>query len=435
MRRLVYFLIGFLLAVDIGLVYAAPVSYQFRGMSVTRENGVSYFRGTAPSELAAAPVASASSSGWYMGTGALLGNGGVMWMGKTAEFVSSHPVALEAAAVAVSAVRLNPTGLVTSAIASYLLSKGIDYSSGQFMVPGQPLQTVQLWHSSASYESTPEAACTAAAAEGPWPYQNTVPCGSAYVTNNGTKCNLPVRLVSNTTTCPAVWYWPQTLETLCPDKSAPVNGTCGNGQTRPAEDADWNAARTGKWPDPAIRDLVRNGVPLPTDQPVFSPTSRDIPVADPVVDPVTGKRLQDVARITPQPSNPQVADVQMVKQEVDANGNPVVNPSTGTPVAPTEEKDPCKLNPEASACKPLDEVPDVDLPTKDITISINPVSGFGPDSGTCPASKTLFTKGGQPAVWSWQMYCDFSTGIRPFILGFAWIAAISMVVAVGRRQG
>ena len=111
---------------------AATVPYKFNGMNVTRDGGVTYLRGTSPAEVASAGVtvsnhtiSAAGSANWYVGTGALLQSGGVV-------FNAAVPIASTAAAVALTAVRANPAGLITSAIASYLLGKGIEYANGSF---------------------------------------------------------------------------------------------------------------------------------------------------------------------------------------------------------------------------------------------------------------------------------------------------------------
>ena len=404
----------------------ATVPYKFNGMNVTREGGVTYLRGTSPSEVASAGVSvsnhvisAAGSANWYVGIGALVQNGGVV-------FNAAVPVAATAASVAVTAVRANPAGLITSAVASYLLGKGIEYVNGQFVKPapavgigtcggsGLPGNSGFVGGTNESAASCVSRLRTALQTVYPndGPFNPVAGPSPNYVWSHNTCTSLGCGW--------NVGSWTQTGST----PGTPV----------PAVDSDWDAARTGYWSDQATLDLVKAGVPLPTDKAVFSPSSKDVPLADPYVDAVSGKRVQEVARITPQPSALDTATVQVLTQEVDANGQPVIDSGTGQPVSPSEPTDMCKLNPEASGCKPLDEVPDIDLPEDTITLSISPVSGFGPDSGTCPADRTLFTKGGSPVVWSWAQYCTFASGIRPLIVGFAWLAALMIVIGVARRN-
>lgn len=429
LRGFLYLLVGLLLGLDVTLSYAGTtVPYRFNGLNVTREGGATHLRGTSPSEVMSAGVTvensairASGSANWYAGTGALLQNGGVT-------FNAVLPLAATAATVAVSAVRLSPGGLITSAVASYLLTKGIEYAEGQFKT------TVPGTSSPAPYNIQ---SC------GVWDPKNVNP---ALVCDNGGMISLcawskPTPNSSHIDYCGngANFYFVPAGDSgllACPAGTTRNGSNCDSpASQRPTTEDDWTAARVGNWPDAAMLDLVRNGVALPTDKAQFTPPYKDVPVSDPYVDPVTGKRFQDKARITPSPSNPDQADVQVVKQEVDSDGQPVINSSTGGAQAPEKQEDPCKLNPDASACKPLDEVPDMVIPTQDNPFSLNPVSGFGADNASCPASIHLFNKGGQSIDWSWTQFCTFSQGIRPFVIGFAWLAAIAMVVAVGRRNG
>ena len=231
-------------------------------------------------------------------------------------FSMRHCQSLQRRSVAVTAVRANPAGLITSAVASYLLGKGIEYISGQFMTRPPPVGIGTCGGSGlpggsgfvgGSNESL--ASCKArlqtalqtvypndgpySVVSGPNPYLGWLHKGC---TNSGCAWN--------------VGTWTQTGT----QQSTPV----------PATESSWDAARTGYWSDPAIYDLVKAGVPLPTDKAAFSPPYKDMDIGDPTVDPVTGKRYQDKARVTPSPSDPSVAEVQTFKQEVDSAGNPVV---------------------------------------------------------------------------------------------------------------
>lgn len=416
-------------------VIAATVPYKFNGMNVTREGGVTYLRGTSPSEVAAAGVSvsnhtisAAGAANWYVGTGALVQTGGVV-------FNAAVPVAATAASVALAAVRANPAGLITSAVASYLLSKGIEYVNGSFNTTVVQGSTSPVWVY--TYGNPPRSFNTGSAL---CAYINTQNADYHHYVW-ATSASYPNGYCKATKNYPFDgWGQAASQVSRCwvPDGELvawPVNGVCQVVTTQePVSESTWDAARTGYWPDAATYDLVKAGVPLPTDKAVFSPPYADVPLADPVLDPVTGKRMQEVARVTPSPTAPDTADVSITKREVDSDGNPVVDPVTGSPVPATEEKDLCKLNPGASGCKPLDDVPDMALPENTITLSINPVSGFGPETGTCPADRTLFSKGGAPIVWSWGQYCTFASGIRPLIVGFAWLAALMIVIGVARRN-
>jgi len=416
----------------LGVASAAPVNYSFRGLNVTRVNGETHLRGTSPGGFDAAGVTVGAQTVASFGTVAL--------PFKVVEFAASSPIAATAAAAAVTAVKLNPAGLITSAVASYLLTKGIEYANGQLTktetLQGTETATYYCYGPGGSTycHRTLQAGCTGFETQWPAGYGPFIarPDNEAWP---GRFCEFmgpskPYAGYGQALNIMQSCYTPEGGPVVYPNNGACTAQSVG----RPLVDSDWDAARVGYWPDAATRELIRNGVPLPTDKTVFNPVSSDVPVGDPYVDPVTGKRYQDIARVTPSPSTPEVADVQMVKQQVDSTGAPVVDSGTGQPVPPEEETDWCKKNPDASGCKPLDEVDDVELQQDTITLSISPVSGFGPDTGTCPADRTLFIKGGSPIVWSWGQYCTFAEGIRPLIVGFAWLSALMIVVGVARRN-
>ncbi len=208
------------------------------------------------------------------------------------------------------------------------------------------------------------------------------------------------------------------------------NGQATQGSTAPT-DADWARLQNTPMNDAVLEELRKLGAKLPLNKPVIDTTPQVIPLSDPYKNPLTGDRVRDVANFTPFPDG--TAKVEVTKQVVDENGNPVVN-SGGQAVPQEEQKDLCEKNPDASACASLDDVPDADLKHREINLSINPLSGFGASSAQCPASQFLFSKGGQAVSWDWSKFCTFSLGIRPLVLGFAWLAAIMIVVGVARKE-
>lgn len=420
------FALALVLMVAAGSAFAASVPLTYKGLGVVKRSDGWHYQGTVPAQTgdytvlstAGVPKINANASAnWFVGMGALVQNGGVV-------FNAAVPIAATAAAVAVTAVRANPAGLITSAVASYLLSKGIEYANGQLTktVPGEDQGAAIVSQNCGLFDPknvNPGLVCSDAGATSLCAWSKPTP-NSSHIDYCANGANL--------------YFVPAFEQSLlgCPAGTTVQNGRCVTASSsRPTTDADWDAARVGYWPDDAILDLVRNGVPLPTDKPTFAPESQDVPVSDPYVDPTNGKRYRDVARVTPSPSSPDSADVQTVKQEVDQAGNPVE--VGGQPVAPEKETDWCKLHPQASGCQPLDDVPDVEIPQTTNTFSVNPVSGFGADNAACPSGQHLFTRGGQSVDWSWGQVCTFASGIRPLVIAFAWIAAIAMVVAVGRK--
>lgn len=439
-RPFFLFALALVLMLAVGRVFAASVPLTYKGLGVVKRSDGWHYQGTVPAQTgdytllstAGVPKINANASAnWFVGMGALVQNGGVV-------FNAAVPIAATAAAAAVTAVRANPAGLITSAVASYLLSKGIEYANGELTktetLQGTETATYYCYGpGGATYcHRTLQAACSGFETQWPAGYGPFIarPENTSYP---GRYCEFmgpsrPFAGYGQAMNIMQSCYTPEGSPVVYPN-----NGTCtAQSVGRPLVESDWDAARVGYWPDDAIRDLVRNGVPLPTDKPTFTPESKDVPVSDPYVDPTNGKRYRDVARVTPSPSAPDSADVQTVKQEVDQAGNPVE--VGGQPVAPEKETDWCKLHPEAAGCQPLDDVPDVDIPQTTNNFSVNPVSGFGADNAACPAGQHLFTRGGQSVDWSWSQVCTFANGIRPLVIAFAWIAAIAMVLVVGRRN-
>lgn len=99
------------------------------------------------------------------------------------------------------------------------------------------------------------------------------------------------------------------------------------------------------------------------------------------------------------------------------------------------QKDPvldafCKDNPESPICVGQDfgEVSDVDLTNKDVNVSIVPVlDGALGQAGSCPAPRAI-SLGGQTRYFDYATFCNFSNGIRPVILAFAWLLAAGILV-------
>lgn len=70
-----------------------------------------------------------------------------------------------------------------------------------------------------------------------------------------------------------------------------------------------------------------------------------------------------------------------------------------------------------------------------IALTFNRESGFGASDGVCPSPRVLNIPGGRTISMSFDMYCDFARGMRPFIIGFALLSAAGMVVFGATRKG
>lgn len=354
--------------------------------------------------------------------------------GKAVTIPASMRMAANAGQFAVSAVRLNPSALVGGAVAAWLLSKGIEYINGQFQkaepIAGYTPGTKWCAEPGMSYEycdATPDTTCSTYFSRQPPDWRGSFAgCQQLSSTSN----TVAYRVYFSGYTINSFSVMARTDS--CVAGSRYVTGKGCIGLAVPMTDPDWANIASGALPDSVASELAPKGVAIPLEAPKLDPV--DIPLGDPQIDPKTGKRYQDKARITPQ-ADAKTADVQTYKQEVDANGDPATDPNTQAPKAPEEQTDPCKLNPDAAGCKPLDDAEAPDLEKKENPFSLNPVSGFGADNAACPAPQTLFSKGGQTITWDWGKFCGFAQGIRPLIIGFAWLTALMIVVSVGRRNG
>lgn len=352
--------------------------------------------------------------------------------GKAVTMPASMRMAANAGQFAVSAIRLNPAALVGGAVAAWLLSQGYEYLNGQFskseQIPGYVPGYKWCAEPGMSYEycdATPQITCQSYFSKQPPDWRGAF--NSCVMTvQQATSVNFNVNFQKYVISGYAV----HRRTDSCSAGTRYVTGKGCIGLAVPMTDQNWADLASGTLPDQVAGELAAKGVPLPLEVPHIAP--QDIPLSDPYFDPVTGKRYRDQARLTPS-TDAKTADVQVTKQEVDDAGNPKKAEDGQTDKPPEEQTDFCKKNPDASSCKPFDDVPDSELQKKENPFSLNPVSGFGADNASCPAPQQLFTKGGQAITWDWGQFCTFAQGIRPLIIGFAWLAAISMVIVVGRR--
>ncbi|MES1983230.1 MAG: virulence factor TspB C-terminal domain-related protein [Pseudomonadota bacterium] len=108
------------------------------------------------------------------------------------------------------------------------------------------------------------------------------------------------------------------------------------------------------------------------------------------------------------------------------------SPATSQSPAPAASPTDCQLFPDASGCQPLGDIPDNELQQKNIPISITPVSIGG--AGVCPQPR-IFHAGGHNYTLSYQMICDFASGVRPVILALAWLFAGMTLIGGMRSNG
>jgi hypothetical protein len=349
--------------------------------------------------------------------------------GKTVTVPASYRFAANAASVAVSAIRLNPTALVGSAVAAWLLANGLEYINGVWQKPGEsftPLSYQGCWQDfpngvSGCYPDG-QSVCNKRRDNLPhlsdytWTFIPVTPTtGRCYLPQLATDMGFP-SISGDATPCPA---------------GTTQNGTQCVGQAQVPGQADWDAISNKPLPDTAAEELS-DDIPLPLEKPAVDPTPQTIPLSDPYIDPTTGKPVRDEARIRPRPDQ-EVADTEIVKTPVNPQtGEPITeDPVTGEEVLPEEKSDFCKENPDALACWEAGEPEEQDLEKTQAGQSITPVSVGG--SGSCPADKNVSYLGAQLSI-SFQPICTAAGWINPMVLALAWLAAGYILIGAFRES-
>lgn len=109
------------------------------------------------------------------------------------------------------------------------------------------------------------------------------------------------------------------------------------------------------------------------------------------------------------------------------------NVATAAAAQQQAQKDLCADHPEILACADItkvNDVPDVTLGKKDITVTLTPV--VLPSGLMCPMPTTFIDGFGRAQVWDiWSKPCAFAPQMKPIVLAFAWLAA-GMIIFVGR---
>lgn len=205
-------------------------------------------------------------------------------------------------------------------------------------------------------------------------------------------------------------------------------------------------------------DLVPKELPMPTplpvDPPVINPEPgpnpvprpRFVPTGDPVPNPNYDPNaqpspenqpyIQPGVRIKPSPTPQEPLRVDLEPVNV-PKPTPEPTPETdttepGTQPKPEDQQSLCEKHPDIVACQKLGELQPETLQTKTVTLTIEKSDGFGPSTGTCPAPKTATIMGKQVA-FQWDLLCDFANGIRPLLIGFAYLSAALAFMGLTRR--
>lgn len=105
-------------------------------------------------------------------------------------------------------------------------------------------------------------------------------------------------------------------------------------------------------------------------------------------------------------------------------------PEGGETTPPEEPKPFCELYPTASACAELGETQDEELDEESVNVSWQQEGGA---AGACPAPIQISVLGTEHAI-QWTPICQVATGIRPIVIGLAWLSAALWLVLMARAR-
>lgn len=353
--------------------------------------------------------------------------------GKAVTMPAAQRMAANAGQFAATAVRMSPAGLLGSAVAAWLLTAGLEWINGQWQKrdtsdDGAPLSG-KMWY----YES-PNAGCTVSS---PCTWSaNLADWTSKYCSNDPANCG-GVRVKgafyqngAGVYAAPIEYYYP------------PYSGWYPAGTTTfksvgiaqpsyvPATEEDFAPLAVNPLPD-AVANEIANKSALPLQNPQWDNPYQDVPLSDPKIDPVTGEKYRDAARVTPNPDGTS-ADVEPYREPLDENGDPI--PDETKPGETKKEaepnKDPCETATDRLSCIEKGQADDLELDSQNQGGAVSPVSVGG--GGSCPADKVIALHGGT-ATFSYQPICQLATMINPLVIAFAWLSAGFILIGAFRE--
>jgi len=373
--------------------------------------------GSASALIGGGAVKSSAGTWSVKGASATAANGAfitpatVTAAGRSVTMPATATIAANAAAFAVTAVRLNPTGLVLGLTAQWLLGEGLQWANNSWTKQSANVATYSV--DGRASAATPYAACLL-------------------------RTSAPV-MSSNHSYC---WNASQTVgwsvNAACPTGSAtwavaPATGaSCTGTSARAAIESDFTEVASHPIPDGAVQELARADVPMPVNEPVLAQTPQVVDYGSPYVDPVTGKTVQTKTRITPDPTDADPYNVRIESYNVEVSPAPA--PVEGEPVpVPKDEQptDPCLDNPNRLGCMDAGSPEDVELETQAAPFSVNPLSIGG--AGACPPDPVIATHGFS-MVLKLGPICDAAGWLRPLVLALAWFSAALIVGGAVRES-
>lgn len=238
----------------------------------------------------------------------------------------------------------------------------------------------------------------------------------------------------------------------CPDGWTPTPGGCLSPQIQQPDFVEKlnPPDRTNPMPSTVPFELPKP-TPLPIQQPIINPEPVEnpqprplfVPTGDPVpnpqYDPNTAPGpnnqpwIQPGTKVTPSPtpSEPWRVDIQPVNRPVPGpepmpGPEPYPDPNNPNPdpdkPKTQEQESLCEKHPDIIACQKFDDPKDDDLPKSERDISITPDSGWGAETASCPAPKSITVQGRAIAI-PYDLFCTYASGMRPIIIAMAWLSA------------
>lgn len=98
-----------------------------------------------------------------------------------------------------------------------------------------------------------------------------------------------------------------------------------------------------------------------------------------------------------------------------------------------EGEEACPEGSDRAGCMGLGELVAEGVQNVSPGLSISPVASMGAASSSCPAARTV-SVAGMSLSFSWQPFCDLADGIRPVVVGLAWVTAIFGFMGIGRKD-
>ena len=248
---------------------------------------------------------------------------------------------------------------------------------------------------------------------------------------------------------------------VCPSGWTPSPAGClSPALTQPQMVELLNPSNQPGWPMPDLVPLeLPPGTPLPVEPPVINPAPGPnpqprplfIPTGNPVPNPKYDPQqppgpanqpyIQPGVRVVPSPTanEPWRVDIQPVNRPVDSPNpapqpDPEEDPNPDDKPKPEEQQSLCEKHPDIVACAKLGEPGQATpVPNESKTLTIAPENGFGQSGGSCPPPRTVQVAGLTLSM-PFDLLCDFATGLKPVIVGLAWLTAAFTFMGIGRRS-